>query len=87
MEIEEITELNSGEKRMWFERLVNNAYNNGWTYSSCTDEIWKDYVERWNHFVRYLKFMRDNFKEETIKVLIGEAPPFYRKIVEKRNRS
>ena len=87
MEIEEITELNSEEKRMWFERLVNNAYNNGWTYSSCTDEIWEDYVERWNHFVRYLKFMRDNFKEETIKVLIGEAPPFYRKIVEKRNRS
>ncbi len=74
-------------KNKWFERLVNNAYINGWTYSSCTDDIWKDYVERWNHFVEYLDYMRVKFKGDTLKILIGEAPPFYRKIVEKRNRS
>lgn len=74
-------------KNKWFERLVNNAYINGWTYSSCTDDIWKDYVERWNHFVEYLDYMRAKFKGDTLKILIGEAPPFYRKIVEKRNRS
>lgn len=87
MEIERIDINDSEEKQFWFRDLVQTAYDNGWTYSSCTDDIWKDYVERWNHFVEYLEYMRAYFKGDTLKILIGEAPPFYRKIVEKRNRS
>jgi hypothetical protein len=85
MKIEKIQQEDSGKKE-WFEGLVNNAYVNGWTYSSCTDEMWNDYVERWNHFVDYVGSLQPN-EVRVIKILIGEAPPFYRANVPKVSRS
>ena len=74
-------------KKKWFEELVQSAYDNGWTYSSCTPEMWSDYVERWNHFVKYLEDLKKNSELKTVKILIGEAPPFYRANVLPGNRS
>lgn len=78
MEIKRIDLNYSEEKQHWFRGLVQNAYDNGWTYSSCTSEMWEDYVKRWNHFVDYLDRLRENKDLEVVKILIGEAPPFYR---------
>jgi hypothetical protein len=77
MKIEKI-DIGDFEKRGWFGELVQSAYDNGWTYSSCTPEMWSDYVERWNHFVKYLENLRKNSEVKIVKILIGEAPPFYR---------
>ena len=79
--------ITDNKKKKWFEELVQSAYDNGWTYSSCTPEMWSDYVERWNHFVEYLEYMRDNLEQQTVKILIGEAPPFYRANITKKKRS
>ncbi|MFM9423449.1 MAG: hypothetical protein RIR06_1910 [Bacteroidota bacterium] len=65
-------------KRLWFERLVKNAYKNGWTYSSCTHEMWEDYVVQWNHFIDYIDRLKLSDGLDVVKILIGEAPPFYR---------
>jgi hypothetical protein len=86
MRIEKIQKEDSVKKE-WFEGLVQKAYVNGWTYSSCTPELWSDYVERWNHFVDYLEPLRANSKLTEIKILIGEAPPFYRANVPTVSRS
>lgn len=77
IEIVKISITDNGKKK-WFEELVQSAYDNGWTYSSCTPEMWRDYVERWNHFVKYLEDLKKNPELKTVKILIGEAPPFYR---------
>jgi hypothetical protein len=87
MEIERIDINDSEEKQFWFRDLVQTAYDNGWTYSSCTPEMWKEYVERWNHFVEYLKYMRVNREQQIVKILIGEAPPFYRATKERCDRA
>lgn len=84
IKIEKI-EIGDQGKKEWFDRLVNNAYVNGWTYSSCTDEIWNDYVNRWNHFVYYLEKLK--VYEGKVRILIGEAPPFYRANVSTESRS
>jgi len=84
MKIEKIQKEDSGKKK-WFEGLVKYAFENGWTYSSCTDEIWNDYVNRWNHFVDYLKKLK--VYEGKVRILIGEAPPFYRANVPTASRS
>jgi hypothetical protein len=86
MKIEKIV-IRDFEKRGWLEGLVKSAYDNGWTYSSCTPEMWEGYVERWNHFVDYVEALKANTKLTEIKILIGEAPPFYRANVLKGNRS
>ena len=84
MKIEEIQKEDSGKKK-WFEGLVQEAFDNGWTYSSCTPELWDEYVKRWNHFVDYLKKLKVH--DGKVRILIGEAPPFYRANVEKKSRS
>ena len=62
-----------------FKELVNKAYRNGWTYSTCTPEMWTDYSNRCMHFMQYLEDLKRNKGSlETVKILIGEAPPFYR---------
>ena len=62
-----------------FKKLVNKAYRNGWTYSTCTPEMWTDYSNRCMHFMQYLEDLKRNKGSlETVKILIGEAPPFYR---------
>jgi hypothetical protein len=61
-----------------FRKLVNSAYQAGWTYSSFTNELWVEYANRWNHFVDYVEALKANTKLTEIKILIGEAPPFYR---------
>ena len=63
-----------------FRKLVNSAYQAGWTYSSFTNELWVEYANRWNHFVDFVDALKANTKLEKIKILIGEAPPFYRAI-------
>lgn len=86
MKIDRIVNTDDTKKK-WFERLVNNAYNNGWTYSSCTPEMWEDYVKRWNHFFEYLDYMKTEYNGDTLKILIGEAPPFYRATKECHDRA
>ena len=61
-----------------FRKLVNSAYQAGWTYSSFTNELWVEYANRWNHFVDFVDALKANTKLTKIKILIGEAPPFYR---------
>ena len=61
-----------------FRKLVNSAYQAGWTYSSFTNELWVEYANRWNHFVDYVEALKANTKLTEIRILIGEAPPFYR---------
>lgn len=88
MEIEIVKiSITDNEKKKWFEELVQSAYDNGWTYSSCTPEMWSDYVERWNHFADYVEVLKANTKLTEIRILIGEAPPFYRANVLPGNRS
>lgn len=71
-----------------FKELVNKAYRNGWTYSTCTPEMWTDYSNRCMHFIQYLKDLKRNKGSlETVKILIGEAPPFYRATKESNERA
>jgi hypothetical protein len=87
MEIKRIDINDSEEKQNRFRDLVKSAYDNGWTYSSCTPEMWEGYVERWNHFVKYLEDLKKNSELKTVKILIGEAPPFYRASIPIEKRS
>ena len=70
-----------------FKKLVNKAYRNGWTYSTFTPEMWTDYNNRCKHFEQYLVKLKKNESIETVKILIGEAPPFYRANITKKKRS
>ncbi len=71
-----------------FKKLVNKAYANGWTYSTFTPEMWIDYNNRCMHFMQYLEDLKRNKGSlETVKILIGEAPPFYRANIKKKKRS
>jgi hypothetical protein len=71
-----------------FKILVDKAYGNGWTYSTFTSEIWTDYNNRCRHFEQYLYHLKNNKSSlETVKILIGEAPPFYRATKESNERA
>jgi hypothetical protein len=48
--------------------------------------MWEEYVVRWNHFVDYVRLLQPN-EASVIKILIGEAPPFYRASVKEGKRS
>ena len=86
IKIEKICKM-SLSKKSWFKRLVKNAYKNGWTYSSCTDEMWEEYVGRWNHFIDYIDRLKLSDGLDVVKILIGEAPPFYRATKENYERA
>ena len=61
-----------------FRKLVNSAYQAGWTYSSFTNELWVEYANRWNHFVDFVDALKANTikNDETINLRLtkGFAP-------------
>jgi hypothetical protein len=61
-----------------FEKMHSEAWENGWTYGPAHTELYLDYLKNWDCFMNYLNDVIKNFDDKkSIKILIGEAPPFW----------
>ena len=65
-----------------FEKHHRNAWENGWTYGPAHTELYLEYLKNWEYFITYVDKLiyglNDVSKQNNcIKILIGEAPPFW----------
>ena len=57
-----------------FKNLYDNCYLTGWTMSKFYDDLYEEYQNRFDVFFNYYNSLN---KKMTLKVLIGEAPPYF----------
>lgn len=62
-----------------FEQHHRNAWENGWTYGPAHTELYLEYLKNWDYFISYVNNLINFISEENncIKILIGEAPPYW----------
>jgi hypothetical protein len=74
-----------------FERYHRIAWENGWTYGPAHTELYLEYLKNWGYFLKYVDSLISNYKlsdqNYCIKILIGEAPPFWAGNSEQKDRS
>jgi hypothetical protein len=72
-----------------FERYHRIAWENGWTYGPAHTELYLEYLKNWECFIEYIQKLTNNLSSQNkcIKILIGEAPPFWAGNSEQKDRS
>jgi hypothetical protein len=72
-----------------FERYNRIAWENGWTYGPAHTELYLEYLKNWKYFLKYVDYLISKLSgpNNCIKILIGEAPPFWAGNSEQKDRS
>jgi hypothetical protein len=72
-----------------FEEYHRIAWENGWTYGPAHTELYLEYLKNWEYFIEYIQNLTNNLSNQNncIKILIGEAPPFWAGNSEQEDRS
>jgi hypothetical protein len=62
-----------------FEEYHRIAWENGWTYGPAHTELYLEYLKNWEYFIKYIQNLTNKLSNQNncIKILIGEAPPFW----------
>ena len=63
-----------------FEQYHRIAWENGWTYGPAHTELYLEYLKNWECFIKYIQNLTYYLllsQNKCIKILIGEAPPFW----------
>jgi len=75
-----------------FEEYHRIAWENGWTYGPAHTELYLEYLKNWEYFITYVDKLiyglnHVSKQNKCIKILIGEAPPFWAGNSEQEDRS